>query len=121
MITRDGSISLLAHAYLGNKPDVSQRPLMIDALGARRRKLAGAAGVPGGPEVTVVFDAGQNSAVNFSRVTETGLEFLGVIPPSDVPDPMTTPRRTVPSWTGHASADSTPPRPAGSSTGPNAA
>lgn len=86
VITRDGGIPLLAHAYPGNKPDVTQFPLMIDALGARHRKLAETAGITTAPEVTVVFDAGQNSASNFSRVTDTALAFVGSIPPSLVPD-----------------------------------
>lgn len=86
VITRDGGIPLLAHAYPGNKPDVTQFPTMIDALGARHRKLAHTAGAPGNPEVTVVFDAGQNSAANFTRVTDTNLAFVGSIPPSHVPD-----------------------------------
>ncbi len=86
VITRDGGIPLLAHAYPGNKPDVTQFPLMIDALGARHRKLAETAGMTTAPEVTVVFDAGQNSASNFSRVTVTDLAFVGSIPPSHVSD-----------------------------------
>ncbi|MDJ0358590.1 IS1634 family transposase, partial [Paenarthrobacter sp. PH39-S1] len=96
VITRDGGIPLLAHAYPGNKPDVTQFPVMIDALGARHRKLAttattGTAGAPATPEVTVVFDAGQNSASNFLCVTDTELEFVGSIPPSHVTDLLNIP------------------------------
>ncbi|MBP2376006.1 IS1634 family transposase [Paeniglutamicibacter psychrophenolicus] len=93
VITRDGGIPLLAHAYPGNKPDVTQFPLMIDALGKRHRKLADTAGIPGNPEVTVVFDAGQNSASNFARVTDTDLAFVGSIPPSQVTDLLTIPAK----------------------------
>ncbi|MFI8414869.1 IS1634 family transposase [Paeniglutamicibacter gangotriensis] len=93
VITRDGGIPLLAHAYPGNKPDVTQFPLMIDALGARHRKLADLAGGPRSPKVTVVFDAGQNSASNFTRVTDTNLEFVGSIPPSHVADLLTIPAK----------------------------
>ncbi|MDJ0315548.1 hypothetical protein [Arthrobacter sp. H35-D1] len=85
VITRDGGIPLLAHTYPGNKPDVTQFPLMIDELGARHRKLAETTGTGEEPEVTVVFDAWQNSASNFTRVTETELAFVGSIPP---PPPM---------------------------------
>ncbi len=97
VITRDGGIPLLAHAYPGNKPDVTVFPLMIDVLGTRHRKLAettgtsGTAGTPGNPEVTVVFDAGQNSASNFTHVTDTNLAFVGSIPPSHVRDLLTLP------------------------------
>ncbi|WP_345075396.1 IS1634 family transposase, partial [Paeniglutamicibacter cryotolerans] len=88
-----GGIPLLAHAYPGNKPDVTQFPLMIDALGARHRKLAETAGISGNPEVTVVFDAGQNSASNFTRVTDTDLAFVGSIPPSQVTDLLKIPAK----------------------------
>ena len=91
VITRDGGIPLLAHAYPGNKPDVTQFPVMIDALGARHRKLAQTAGKTAIPEVTVVFDAGQNSASNFTRVTDTDLAFVGSIPPSQVSDLLSIP------------------------------
>lgn len=93
VITRDGGIPLLAHAYPGNKPDVTQFPLMIDALGKRHRRITDTAGIPGAPEVTVVFDAGQNSASNFTRVTDTDLEFVGSIPPSHVPDLLKIPAK----------------------------
>ena len=93
VITRDGGIPLLAHAYPGNKPDVTQFPLMIDALGARHRRLAETAGVTVAPEVTVVFDAGQNSASNFSRVTDTHLAFVGSVPPSHVTDLLALPAK----------------------------
>ena len=93
VISRDGGIPLLAHAYPGNKPDVTQFPDMIDQLGARHRKLAETAGTSQAPEVTVVFDAGQNSASNFSRVTDTGLAFVGSIPPSQVTDLLALPAK----------------------------
>lgn len=93
VITRDGGIPLLAHAYPGNKPDVTQFPDMISQLGARHRKLAETAGTGGTPEVTVVFDAGQNSASNFSHVTDTGLAFVGSIPPSHVTDLLKLPAK----------------------------
>lgn len=93
VITRDGGIPLLAHAYPGNKPDVTQFPLMIDALGIRHRKLAETAGITVTPEVTVVFDAGQNSASNFTQVTDTDLAFVGSVPPSQVADLLKIPAK----------------------------
>ena len=36
--------------------------------------------------MTVVFDAGQNSADNFAHLAEAGLQFVGSLPPSDYPD-----------------------------------
>src|SRR5665648_429907 len=42
---------------------------------------------------TVVFDAGQNSAANFTHLAETGLHFVGSLPPSDFPDLLALPAR----------------------------
>jgi transposase len=41
--------------------------------------------------MTVVFDAGQNSAANLAHLTATGLGFIGSIPPSDCPDLLARP------------------------------
>ena len=40
VITRDGWIPLLAHAYPRNRPDVTQSPVMIEELGLRHHQLA---------------------------------------------------------------------------------
>ena len=47
VVTRDGGIPLLSHAYPGNKPDVTQFPEMIKTLAARHAVLAAAAGQRG--------------------------------------------------------------------------
>jgi transposase len=111
VITRDGGIPLVSHAYPGNRPDVTQFATMIDLLLARHTALAAAlAGNPGNPDdpddpavttpsasartppqMTVVFDAGQNSAANLAHLTATGLGFVGSIPPSDCPDLLARP------------------------------
>src|SRR5487761_1692267 len=44
VVTRDGGVPLLSHAYPGNKPDVTQFPEMIKPLAARHAGLAAAAG-----------------------------------------------------------------------------
>ena len=78
VVTRDGGIPLVSHAYPGNRPDVTQFATMIDLLVARHTALAAAlGGAPAStretppqttppqttpPQMTVVFDAGQNSA-----------------------------------------------------------
>src|SRR5664280_2472416 len=46
VVTRDGGIPLLSHAYSGNKPDVTQFPDMIATLAARDAELAAAAHAP---------------------------------------------------------------------------
>src|SRR5450759_2275423 len=58
VVTREGGIPLLSHAYPGNKPDVTQFPDMIATLAARHAALAAAAGGTGtAADMTVVFDA----------------------------------------------------------------
>jgi len=94
VMTRDGGIPLTWHAYPGNKPDVTQFPAMIDTLTARYRALGTDTGT-----ITVVFDAGQNSAANFAHLTGAGLHYVGSTPPSDHPDLLDLPasrRRPVP-------------------------
>src|SRR5664279_1479012 len=94
VVTRDGGVPLVAHAYPGNRPDVTQFATMIDLLTARHAALAaqtGQAGAPTTAEITVVFDAGQNSVANFAHLTGTGLAFVGSIPPSHCPDLLALP------------------------------
>lgn len=88
VVTRDGGISLLWHAYPGNKPDVTQFPHMIQTLAARHAALAAQTGATGGQgtDMTVVFDAGQNSKANFALLADTDLGYVGSVPVSDCPD-----------------------------------
>jgi transposase len=93
VVTRDGGIPLVAHAYPGNRPDVTGFATMIDLLAARHAALATHTGAPTPAEVTVVFDAGQNSVANFAHLGDTGLAFVGSIPPSDVADLLALPAK----------------------------
>jgi transposase len=87
VVTRDGGIPLTWHAYPGDRPDVTQFPAMTDQLLAQYQAVCAAAGVPAGnPDMTVVFDAGQNSAANFAHLARTGLHYIGSVPASDCPD-----------------------------------
>ncbi|HEX3592850.1 MAG TPA: IS1634 family transposase [Pseudonocardiaceae bacterium] len=92
VVSRDGAIPLVSHAYAGNKPDVTQFTTVIDKLRASHATLAERVGaVP--PEMTVVFDAGQNSRDNFDHLAELELHYVGSVPPSDVPDLLALPRK----------------------------
>jgi transposase len=88
VVTRDGGIPLISHAYPGDRPDVTQFGVVIDGLLARYQQMT--AGVE---SLTVVYDAGQNSAVNHERIEESGIGFVGSLPPSDHPDLLALPRR----------------------------
>jgi hypothetical protein len=103
VVTRNGGIPLVWHAYPGNRPDVTQFATLIDHLAGDYTHLAGGdggtagAGVGGGSggadlgSMTVVFDAGQNSAANFAHLTAAGLHYVGSVPPSDCPDLLALP------------------------------
>jgi transposase len=81
VVSTDGGVPLVSHAYPGNLPDVSQFKTMVDELVARFSTLGGEAG-----ELTLVFDAGQNSQDNFALFEASPLHFVGSLPPSDHPD-----------------------------------
>jgi transposase len=85
VVTRDGGIPLTWHAYPGNRPDVTQFPAMIRQLRAQYEAVAAAVGA-GTADMTVVFDAGQNSEANFAHLTRAGLHYIGSVPASDCPD-----------------------------------
>jgi len=86
VVTRDGGIPLTWHAYPGDRPDVTQFTAMIDQLLSQYHAVTAAAGIPAGADMTVVFDAGQNSEGNFAHLASTGLHYIGSVPASDCPD-----------------------------------
>jgi transposase len=104
VVTRDGGVPLVSHAYPGNRPDVTQFATVIELLTTRHAALAVAptssdptnsehapASTPNVAEMTVVFDAGQNSVANFAHLAQTGLHFVGSMPPSDCSDLLARP------------------------------
>jgi transposase len=87
VVTRDGGLPLTWHAYPGDKPDVTQFPGMIDQLKTQYEAVCAAAGRSAeAADMTVVFDAGQNSEANFAHLTGAGLHYIGSVPASDCPD-----------------------------------
>jgi transposase len=87
VVTRDGGIPIVSHAYPGDRPDVTQFSTVLDELVARYRLL-----VNGVESLTVVYDAGQNSHDNHTLVEQAGIGFVGSLPPSDHPDLLDIPR-----------------------------
>jgi transposase len=81
IVSVDGGIPLVSHTYAGNKPDVTQFPVLVNTLVARFQALAGVR-----DDLTLVFDAGQNSADNYELLDGSPLHFVGSLPPSDHPD-----------------------------------
>jgi transposase len=80
VVTRDGGIPIVSHAYAGDRPDVTQFSTVLDELVGRYRLL-----VDSVESLTVVYDAGQNSATNHEQVEAAGIGFVGSLPPSDHP------------------------------------
>ncbi len=65
---------------------------MTGQLLARYQAVTAAAGVPtAAADMTVVFDAGQNSGDNFAHLAGTGLHYIRSVPASDCPDLTTLP------------------------------
>ena len=95
VVTRDGGVPLAWHPYRGNRPDVSVFVETLDALTASYRAITASAGPvaagTGNDALTVVFDAGQNSAANFTYLTGTGAKYVGSTPPSDHQDLLAIP------------------------------
>src|ERR1017187_4187982 len=98
VVTRDGGIPLTWHAYPGDRPDVTQFPAMTDQLlGQYQAVCAAAGGSADAADMTVVFDAGQNSEASFTHLAGTGMHYIGSVPASDCPDLTALPasRRSV--------------------------
>jgi transposase len=77
VVTRDGGVPICSRAYPGNRPDVTQFTAVIDELAARYAVLAGR-----GEGLTVVYDAGNDSAANQDHLAGLGLHFVASLPPS---------------------------------------
>ena len=89
VVTRDGGVPVVSHAYPGDRPDVTQFPTVIEELVARYRQLSESV-----ESLTLVYDAGQNSRDNHAAVEESGLGFVGSLPPSEHPGLLAIPRET---------------------------
>ena len=86
VVAVDGGVPLVSHAYPGNKPDVTQFPEIVTELAARFGDLGGLE-----KDLTLVFDAGQNSEDNFELFEGSPFHFVGSLPPSDHPDLLAVP------------------------------
>jgi transposase len=81
VVSTDGAIPLVSHAYAGDRPDVTQFPQIAKELVARFHAVAEDTG-----QLTLVYDAGQNSEDNQELIDGFPLHFVGSLPPSDHPD-----------------------------------
>jgi transposase len=81
VVTTDGQVPVVSHTYPGNRPDVTQFPDVLDELLTRWSALGGDP-----DDLTVTYDAGQNSYINHTHVEATGIGFVTSLPPSQHPD-----------------------------------
>jgi transposase len=88
VVTRDGGIPVVSRAYPGNRPDVTQFTAVIDELVTRYQDLGGSAG-----DLTVTFDAGNDSAANQDHLAGLGLHYVASLPPSQHPELLAIPDR----------------------------
>ena len=82
VVSVDGGIPICGHAYPGNKPDVTQFAGIVTELTPTLETLAEA-----DDELTVVYDAGQDSEANQAHIEATALASHRVAPPVAVPGP----------------------------------
>jgi len=92
VVSVDGGIPLVSHAYPGNKPDVTQFGTMVNELVARFATLPPDGAVGTGGDLTLVYDAGQNSDDNYKLLDGSPLHFVGSLPPSDHPELLAVPK-----------------------------
>src|SRR5665213_1959893 len=86
VVSTDGGVPLVSHAYPGNKPDVTQFGTMVTELVTRFTALSpGETGLED-ERLTLVYDAGQNSDDNYTLLDGSPLHFVGSLPTSDHPD-----------------------------------
>jgi len=81
VVTTDGGIPLCSHAYAGNRPDVTQFAGIVTELVTRWGALAADSN-----DLTLVYDAGQDSEANQAHIEASPLHFVGSLPPSDFPE-----------------------------------
>lgn len=93
VVSVDGGVPLVSHAYPGNRPDVTQFSDMVRELVARFSSLLGEERAAGAAGLTLVYDAGQNSDENYKTLDRTPLSFVGSLPPSDHPDLLAVEKR----------------------------
>jgi transposase len=83
VVSVDGAIPLVSHPYEGNRHDSSQ---FVDVVGELVERFGSIGQADEG--LTVVFDAGQNSADNLEFIEGGPLHFIASMPPSDHLDLM---------------------------------
>ena len=86
VVSTDGAVPLLSHAYPGNRHDATQFADMLAELIVRWGALAASS-----DQLTLVYDAGQDSEANQNAVASSPLHFVGSLPPAQHRDLLAVP------------------------------
>ena len=86
VVTRDGGVPVAWQPYPGDRPDVTQFTGVLDELIVRWQTLGGDPA-----ELTVTYDAGQNSGANQAHLEQLGIGFVTSLPPSHHRDLLAVP------------------------------
>jgi transposase len=87
LASTDFHVPLLHEVYPGNVPDSKEFSAVCTRLADRCRALADVA-----PEITLVYDKGNNSAANLAAVERAPFHFVGSLVPGQHPDLLDVPR-----------------------------
>ncbi len=90
IVTRNFGIPLVSHAYASNRPDATQFAQVVTELTDRFGSVGGSSG-----DLTVVFDASQDSKSNLALIRDSALHFVGSIPPVNIQTCSLSPRRAM--------------------------
>ena len=90
LVTADFHVPLLHRTYPGNQHDAPTFAGLTDALVARYRDL-----VDGAEHITLVFDKGNNSRSNLDWVDDSPFHFVGSLVPTQHPDLLATPAKSM--------------------------
>jgi transposase len=82
--TSDGHIPLMYDVYEGNRNDAKQFTDMVSGFGQFAKKLCAMASAP--PDITLIFDKGNNSEDNFELLDSLEMKFVGSVKLDQVKD-----------------------------------
>ena len=81
LVCRHGHLPLCSHVYEGNRVDTTQFPESLTLVRRRLESLVEAV-----EEITLVYDRGNNSRANQTRVDGAGLHYVAALTPSQHAD-----------------------------------
>jgi len=90
LVTADFDVPLFHHLYPGNQADAPTFRSVLSDLVARCRALS-----PEPTNITLVFDKGNNAHDNLEAIAGTGLHFIGSLVPTQHPDLLAIPRKSL--------------------------